>query len=81
EIQDIQFDDNSAGIIVNNLPGGNYSNGVAMVDCNIPPTFDISFEIANHKWRVPSGAIIKDVINGTDKCESIITGGAIDSPW
>ncbi|CAG8666121.1 14266_t:CDS:2, partial [Gigaspora margarita] len=81
EIQDIQFDDNSARIIVNNLPGGNYSNGVAMVDCNIPPTFDIFFEIANHKWRLPSSAIIKGVINGTDKCESIITGGAINSPW
>ncbi|CAG8825113.1 13074_t:CDS:2, partial [Gigaspora rosea] len=81
EIQDIQFDDNSASMIVKSLPGGNYSNGVAMVDCNIPSTFDISFEIANQKWRLPSSKIIKGSINSTDKCESIITGGANNSSW
>ncbi|CAG8854770.1 13739_t:CDS:2, partial [Gigaspora margarita] len=44
-------------------------------DCNISSSFDISFEIANQKLRLPSSIIStgKD-INGTNKCESIITG-------
>ncbi|CAG8830649.1 32797_t:CDS:2, partial [Gigaspora margarita] len=79
EIQNIQLDDDSASIIVNQLPGGNYSNGVSMVECNISSTFDISFEIANQKWR---SIISKDIIDGTNKCESIITSGAnVTSSW
>ncbi|CAG8566520.1 9302_t:CDS:2, partial [Dentiscutata heterogama] len=80
-IQYIQLDDNSASEIVNQLPGGNYSNGIATVDCNISDTFDLSFEIANKKWRLPSSVISKDKVSGTNKCESIITGGANDGSW
>ncbi|RIB29990.1 hypothetical protein C2G38_2153870 [Gigaspora rosea] len=58
---------------------GNYSNGDAMIDCNTSSTFDISFEIANKKWRLPSSGISKDSINGTSKCESINTGGSTKS--
>ncbi|CAG8650296.1 20155_t:CDS:2 [Gigaspora margarita] len=76
EIQDIQLDDTSALKISFVLPGGNYSNGVVMVDCNIPAILHLSFGIADQKWRIPSNAIIKGSINGTDKCESIFTGGA-----
>ncbi|CAG8462729.1 4604_t:CDS:2 [Dentiscutata heterogama] len=80
-IQNIQLDDNSAKIIINNLPGGNYSNGIATVDCNISNTFGLFFEIANQKWRLPSSVISKNSISGTNKCESIITGGANDGSW
>ncbi|CAG8660360.1 36893_t:CDS:2 [Gigaspora margarita] len=77
EIQNIQLDDDSASIIVNQLPGGNYSNGVAIVDCNISSTFNISYEIANQMWRLPSSVISKGIIEGTNKCESIITSDAM----
>ncbi|CAG8500073.1 13511_t:CDS:2 [Gigaspora rosea] len=77
-IQNIQLDDNSASIIINNLPGGNYSNGIGTTNCNISTTFDLSFEIANKKWRLPSSVISKNGINGTNKCGSIITSGAKD---
>ncbi|CAG8752340.1 45934_t:CDS:2 [Gigaspora margarita] len=67
EIQNIQLDDNSASISLNQLPGGNYSNGVEMVDCNISSTFEV---------------ISKDIIDRAKKCESIITSGANDtSSW
>ncbi|CAG8734351.1 8642_t:CDS:2 [Gigaspora rosea] len=81
EIQTIQLDDDSAGIVVNRIPGGNYSSGGAIIDCNFTLSFDISFEIANQKWRLPLNTMIKDVINGTSQCESIITGGANSGFW
>ncbi|CAG8755093.1 17848_t:CDS:2, partial [Gigaspora rosea] len=81
EIQSIQLDDNSANIIANLLPGGSYSNGTAIVDCDISPIFDLSFEIANRKWRLPSSVIPNDAIDGTNKCESIITGSANNGSW
>ncbi|CAG8571849.1 29087_t:CDS:2 [Gigaspora margarita] len=77
-IQNIQLDDNSANIIINNLPGGNYSNGIGTINCNISTTFDLSFEITNKKWRLPSSVISKDGIKGTNQCGSIITSGAKD---
>ncbi|CAG8662800.1 17648_t:CDS:2 [Dentiscutata erythropus] len=76
KFQSIRLDDNSANIIANGLPGGSYSNGAAIVDCDVSPVFDLSFEIANRKWRLPSNVIPKDAIDGTNKCESIITGSA-----
>ncbi|CAG8636484.1 34743_t:CDS:2 [Gigaspora margarita] len=76
-LQSIHLDDNSANTIINNyLPGGNFSNGIATVDCNISDTFGLFFEIANQKLRLPSNVISKNKVNGTNKCESVITGGA-----
>ncbi|CAG8697005.1 27715_t:CDS:2, partial [Dentiscutata erythropus] len=79
--QQLTLDDNSAREIVNQLPGGSFFNGIAIVDCNISDTFDLSFEVANQKWRLPSSAISKDKVSGTNKCESIITGGANNGSW
>ncbi|CAG8621348.1 15695_t:CDS:2 [Gigaspora rosea] len=77
-LQNIHFDDNSANMLIKNLPGGKYSNGTSIVDCNISDTFDLSFEIAGQKWRIPSSAISKNSVNNTNQCESTITGSAYD---
>ncbi|CAG8444918.1 3102_t:CDS:2, partial [Gigaspora rosea] len=56
EIQIIPIDYNNINIVVNRIPGGNYSSGGA--------------------WRLPLNTMIKNVINGTNQCESIIIKNA-----
>ncbi|CAG8817236.1 38705_t:CDS:2, partial [Gigaspora margarita] len=79
EISNIQFDDDTANLILSFLPGGKFSNGTGTINCPIPTFVDLSFEFndqANQKWKLPPYAIADNSV-GTNICNTTITGGAI----